>query len=66
LKDDCGRGTLEKEKPPLLGIIERGGQVVLKMLPDVKQRTIKPVLTETIAPGALVMTEFLPLGRSQA
>jgi transposase len=57
LKGDRGRGTLEKEKPPVLGIIERGGQVVLKMLPDVKQRTIKPVITETIAPGALVMTD---------
>jgi transposase len=57
LKGDRGRGTLEKEKPPVLGIIERGGQVIVKMLPDVKQQTIKPVITETIAPGALVMTD---------
>lgn len=41
----------------MLGIIERGGQVVIKMPPDVKQQTIKPVLTETIAPGAMVMTD---------
>ncbi|HZS04732.1 MAG TPA: transposase [Blastocatellia bacterium] len=27
------------------------------MLPDVKQRTIKPLITGTIAPGATVMTD---------
>jgi transposase len=57
LKGERGRGTLEKEKPPVLGLIERGGQVVLSMLPDVKQRRIKPIITETIAPGASVMTD---------
>lgn len=38
-------------------MIQRGGQVIIKMLPDVKQRTTKPVITETITPGATVMTE---------
>lgn len=38
-------------------MIERGGQVVIKMLPDVKQQTIKPIITKTIAPGTLVMTD---------
>jgi transposase-like protein len=38
-------------------MIQRGGEVVIKMLPDVKQRTIKPLLTATIAPGAQVMTD---------
>jgi transposase len=57
LKGARGRGTLEKEKPPVLGMIERGGQVVIKMLPDVKQQTIKPVITKTIAPGSLIMTD---------
>src|SRR5262245_59403228 len=57
LKGERGRGTLEKEKPPVLGMIQRGGQVVLKMLSDVKQRTIKPIITETVAPGAMVMTD---------
>lgn len=57
MKGDRGRGTLEKEKPPILGMIQRGGQVVIKMLSDVKQRTIKPLITETIAPGATVMTD---------
>jgi len=29
-------------------MIQRGGQVVIKMLSDVKQRMIKPLITETI------------------
>ncbi len=39
-----GRGTLEKDKPPILGLIQRGGQVVLRMLANVQQRTIKPII----------------------
>lgn len=57
MKGERGRGTLEKEKPPVLGMLQRGGQVVIKMLPDVQQQTIKPILTETIAPGTTVMTD---------
>ena len=38
-------------------MIQRGGEVVIKMLPDVKQRTIEPIITETIAPGTMVMTD---------
>ena len=38
-------------------MIQRGGQVVIKMLSDVKQPTIKPIITETISPGAMVMTD---------
>jgi len=57
LKGARGRGTLEKEKPPVFVMIERGGQVVIKMLPDVKQQTIKPIITETITLGTKVMTD---------
>ena len=34
----AGRGTMEKAKPPVFGIIERGGQVVMHLLANVKQR----------------------------
>ena len=57
MKGARGRGTLAKEKPPILGMIQRGGEVVIQMLPDVKQPTIKPLLCATIAPGAQVMTD---------
>jgi transposase-like protein len=56
-KGERGRGTRAKEKPPSIGMLERGGQVVIRMLPEVKQQTIKPLLTQTIAPGSTLMTD---------
>jgi len=41
-KSQSGRGTMEKEKPPVFGMIERGGQVVIHLLDNVKQKTIEP------------------------
>jgi transposase-like protein len=57
LKGARGRGTLEKEKPPVLGMIERGGNVLIKMLENVKQTTIEPLIKTTIAAGTLVHTD---------
>jgi len=48
---------LEKDKPPILGLIQRGGQVVLRMLANVQQKTIKPIITAAVAPGTLVHTD---------
>jgi len=56
-KGNGGRGTLEKDKPPILGLIQRGGQVVLRMLANVQQATIKPVITAAVVPGTLVHTD---------
>jgi hypothetical protein len=41
------------QKPTVLWFIQRGGQVIVTMLSDVEQLTIKPVITEIIMPGAL-------------
>ena len=57
LKGACGRGTLEKEKPPILGLIQRDGQVVLRMLPNVKQKTIKPIIEATVVKGTMIYTD---------
>jgi transposase-like protein len=48
---------LEKDKPPILGLIERGGQVVLHMLANVQQTTIQPIIEATTARGSLVHTD---------
>jgi transposase-like protein len=50
-------GTLEKDKPPILGLIQRGGQVVLPMLANVQQKTIRPIITSAVAPGTLIHTD---------
>ena len=52
-----GRGTLAKEKPPILGLIQRGGEVVLQMLGNVQQKTIRPIIEATVAVGTLVYTD---------
>jgi transposase len=57
LKAAPGRGTLAKDRPPILGLIQRGGQVVLRMLANVQQKTIQPVIGATVAQGARVHTD---------
>jgi transposase-like protein len=57
LKGGRRRGTLEKEKPPIFGMIERGGQVVIRMLASVQQATIHPLIEKTVAKGSSVYTD---------
>ena len=57
LKGKAGRGTLEKERPPVFGMIQRGGQVVINLLANVQQKTIEPFIKDTIVPGTLVYTD---------
>src|SRR5262249_49185444 len=52
-----GRGTLEKDKPPILGLIRRGGQVVLQMLANVQQKTIQPIIETMVAQNTLIYTD---------
>jgi transposase-like protein len=52
-----GRGTLEKEKPPIFAMIERGGEVRIVMLENVQQQTIRPFIEATIEPGTVVNTD---------
>lgn len=48
---------MEKEKPPIFGMIERGGLVVLRMLENVQQKTIRPLIQTIIAKGTQVYTD---------
>lgn len=57
LKGSRGRGTLEKEKPPIFGMIERGGEVVIRMLDNVQRTTIEPLIKATIMLGSQVYTD---------
>jgi hypothetical protein len=45
---------LEKEKPPILGLLQRGGDVVVRMLANVQQATIRPVIEATVAKDTLI------------
>lgn len=57
LKGARGRGTLETEKPPVLGIVERGGNLVIKMLPNVKQKTIEPIIKKHVKIDSVFYTD---------
>ena len=57
LKGAPGRGTLEKDKPPVLGMIQRGGQVIINMLSNVKKVTIEPFIKKHVAPQSQVYTD---------
>ena len=46
LQGKAGRGTLEKERPPVFGMMQRGGQVVINLLANVKQKTIEPLIAD--------------------
>ena len=56
-KGPCGRGTLAKERPPVFGMMQRGGHVVLHLLANVQQKTIEPLIKDTIVPGTRVYTD---------
>jgi transposase len=45
------------EAVPPTGLIQRGGQLVLRMLADVRQRTIRPIIAAAVAKGARVHTD---------
>lgn len=52
-----GRGTADKDKPPVFGMIQRGGEVIITMLPNVKQVTIRPIIEGFVEKGSMVYTD---------
>ncbi|MEO0395363.1 MAG: IS1595 family transposase [Cyanobacteria bacterium P01_A01_bin.137] len=56
-KQATGCDTLETEKPPIFGMIQRGREVVIKMLANVQQQTIKLIIQSVVKPGTLIYTD---------
>jgi transposase-like protein len=52
-----GRGPLANEKPPIFGMIQRSGEVVIRMLENGQQETIKPLILKSVVAGAHVYTD---------
>jgi transposase-like protein len=64
LKGARGRGSLAKQKPPVLGLVQRGGEIVIQLLANVQQTTIEPLIRATVVPGSLIYTdEYVIYGR---
>lgn len=57
LKGARGRGSMESEKPPVLGLIQRNGLLVLNLLNNVQQKTIKPIIEKIVKQGSLIYTD---------
>lgn len=57
LKAQRGRGTLETEKPPVFGMIQRTGQLILELLPNVQMKTIQPLTQAHVQPDTLIYTD---------
>ena len=57
LKGKRGRGTSADEKNPVFGIVQTGGLVSLKVLPNVQQVTIQPIIESTVEKGATFYTD---------
>ena len=48
---------MESEKPPIFGMIERGGEVIIEMLENVKKVTINPIIRRYVERGSKVYTD---------
>ena len=59
LKKGWVSGSRAQEKTIVLGMLQRGGRVVTEVIPDVKTKTIKPIVLDTIEPGATISTDEL-------
>ena len=57
LRGKRGRGTLAGDKPPVLGLLQRNGEVSICMLPNVQQVTIQQIITRSVALGSQVYTD---------
>ncbi len=57
LRGKRGRGTLEGDKPPVLGLLQRNGEVYIQMLSNVQQITIQPVITRVVQEDSQIYTD---------
>ena len=54
-KGKRGRGAAGKF--PVFGLLKRGGKVYARVIPDVKSRTLKPILERKIVPDSIVYSD---------
>lgn len=56
-----GRGTYEKDKPPIVALVERGGGVVLSVAEDLNREHILELLKEHASDDCSLYTDDFPL-----
>ena len=50
------QGT-HKDKQPIFGVVEREGRVITKVVADVKEKTLLPIVAERVLPASIVYTD---------
>ena len=58
-RSDGKRGRGAPGKTVVMGMLERGGDVMAKVVPDVKKHTLQPIVTENVEQGSTVHTDEL-------
>lgn len=56
-RDISAKGS---NKTIVLGLVERGGNIVAGPVPDVSQFTLEPIVRENVTPGSRISTDELP------
>jgi transposase-like protein len=47
----------DKKKTPVLGMVERGGRVLARVVPDAKAMTLMPIVKQHVLPRSMVYTD---------
>ncbi|HEX3986318.1 MAG TPA: IS1595 family transposase [Acidobacteriaceae bacterium] len=58
---DSGRPGKDSPKTPVFGMVERGGRVIARVTPDVKAKTLFPIIKECVLPASTVYTDEYPV-----
>jgi len=56
-KGKRGRGAAGKV--PVFGLLKRGGKIYARVIPDVKSRTLQPIMEKKIVPDSIVYSDTL-------
>lgn len=56
-KVENSQGRSHKDKTPVLGMRQRNGHLVAKVIPDTKQNTVEPIIHMSVEKGANVYTD---------
>jgi len=54
-----GRGTWERDKPPIMGLLERGGKAILTVAKNVTRKAVDGLMG-LVAAGSVVITDDFP------
>ncbi len=55
IADSQGRSV--KDKTPVFGMMQTGGNVHLSVVPDTKASTLKPIIQQMVAEGSIIVTD---------